>query len=218
MYRQAFDKLDVEDKDRLQSVYTTVTAFNQSVEYPLGLLTFPVTLSDGVHSRTEDVEFLVMEKSHPSYDLILGREAIGDFNINASTAHGMIGLPTPTGVALIRANAECFTASASTPPTKVAKTTRAEPEKWPVNGRFPDQTVTIGPAISEPIRAALKRLLMKNTDVFAWTPADMTGVPRSKAEHELKVNPAFTPVVQKRRKMGPAQNKACNEQVVMGEE
>ncbi|XP_076922471.1 uncharacterized protein LOC143584238 [Bidens hawaiensis] len=41
----------------------------------------------------------------------------------------------------------------------------------------------------------------------------MTGVPRSKAEHELKVNPTFVPVVQKQRKMGPEQAKACEEQV-----
>ncbi|XP_076926798.1 uncharacterized protein LOC143590095 [Bidens hawaiensis] len=41
----------------------------------------------------------------------------------------------------------------------------------------------------------------------------MTGIPREISEHRLRVNPAYTPIVQKRRKMGPEHTKAMNEQV-----
>ncbi|XP_076926462.1 uncharacterized protein LOC143589645 [Bidens hawaiensis] len=50
-------------------------------------------------------------------------------------------------------------------------------------------------------------------DIFARQPADMTGIPRSIAKHKLRVNPMFTPIAQKKRKMGPEQTKAMNEQV-----
>ncbi|XP_076912543.1 uncharacterized protein LOC143570907 [Bidens hawaiensis] len=80
MYRQCFDLVDEEDKSRLTAVNTPITGFNQSIAYPLGQLTFPVKLSDGLHSRMENIDFLVMETPHPKYDIILGREAIGDFN------------------------------------------------------------------------------------------------------------------------------------------
>ncbi|XP_076934634.1 uncharacterized protein LOC143600990 [Bidens hawaiensis] len=212
MYRQCFDLVDEEDKHRLTAVNAPITGFNQSIAYPLGQLTFPVELSDGLHSRTEEVDFLVMETSHPQYDIILVREAIGDFNATPSTAHGIVGILTPTGIAMIHANKECNMAERKTPPQKMQKTSKIrEVEKWALNKKFPEQSIIIGPTISEEARAALKSLLLKNIDVFAWTPADMTGVPRSKAEHELKVNPNFVPVVQKRRKMGPEQAKACDE-------
>ncbi|XP_076955833.1 uncharacterized protein LOC143630807 [Bidens hawaiensis] len=196
MYYQCFDLLEEKDRQRLIRVNAPIAGFNQSIEYLLGQLTFPVILSDGIHSRTDDVDFLVMETPHPHYDVILGREAIGDFNANPSTTHGMLGVPTPTGIAMIQANKECNMAERKTPSQKISK-----------------QSITIGSTISDEAWAALKRLLIKSVDVFAWTLADMTGVPRSKAEHKLKVNSAFVPVVQKQRNMGPDQVKACDEQV-----
>ncbi|XP_076930017.1 uncharacterized protein LOC143594639 [Bidens hawaiensis] len=214
MYHQCFDLLEEKDRHRLTPVNAPIAGFNQSIEYPLGQLTFPVELSDGLHSRMEDLDFLVMETPHQQYDIILGREAIGDFNATPSTTHGILRVPTPTRIAMIHANKECNMAERKTPPKKMPKTNKVrEVEKWVLNKEFPEQSITIGPTISEEARAALKILLVKNIDVFAWTPADMTGVPRNKAEHELKVNPAFVPVVQKRRRMGPEQAKACDEQV-----
>ncbi|XP_076939914.1 uncharacterized protein LOC143608884 [Bidens hawaiensis] len=214
MYRQCFDLLEDKDRQQLTPVNAPIAGFNQSIEYPLGQLTFQVELSDGVHSRTEDVDFLVMETPHSHYDIILGRKAIGYFIANPSIAHGILGVPTPTGIAMIYANKECNMAERKKLPQKILKTNKSqEVKKWVLNKEFPEQSITIGPTISEEARAALKRLLIKSIDVFAWTPADMTGVPRNKAEHELKVNSAFVPVVQKRRRMGPDQAKACDEQV-----
>ncbi|XP_076944970.1 uncharacterized protein LOC143615838 [Bidens hawaiensis] len=180
--------------------------------HPRGVITFPVTLSDGVHSRTEEVEFLVLPATS-KHDIILGREAIGDFNAHPSTAHGAVGVPTRTGVAIIHVNRHCYTTESSRP-NKVSKQSQmTELEKRILNKKFPDQTVVIGPAISEIVRTFLKQLLTKNIDIFAWQPADMTGVPRNISEHKLKVNPLITPIVQKKRKMGTEQTKAMNEQV-----
>ncbi|XP_076894917.1 uncharacterized protein LOC143547356 [Bidens hawaiensis] len=166
-----------------------------------------VTLSDGSHTRTEDVEFLVLPASS-KHNIILGREVIGDFNANPSTAHGAVGVPTRTGIAIILVNKHCYTTEGSRPVKVPKQVTRSEPEKYVVN-----QTVMIGETISETVRVFLKQLLAKNVGIFAWKPSDMTGVPRQISEHRLRVNPAYTPIVQKKRKMGPEQTKAMNEQV-----
>ncbi|XP_076896896.1 uncharacterized protein LOC143550040 [Bidens hawaiensis] len=177
-----------------------------------GVITFPVTLSDGVRSRIEEVEFLVLPATS-KHDIILGREAIGDFNAHPSTAHGAVGVPTRTGVAIIHVNRHCFTTESSRPSKVPKQAQRTEPEKWVLNKKFPDQTNTIGPAISEIVRTFLNQLLTKNIDIFAWQSADMIGVPRSILKHKLRVNPLITPIVQKKRKMGPEQKKAMNKQV-----
>ncbi|XP_076921460.1 uncharacterized protein LOC143582867 [Bidens hawaiensis] len=197
MYEQWFEQLEEDDKERLRPIHAPVSGFGGEVMHPRGVITFPVTLSDEVHSRTEEVEFLVLPATS-KHDIILGREAIGEFNAHPSTAHGAVGVPTRTGVAIIHVNRHCFTTESSRPSKVSKQNQRTEPEKWILNKKFPDQTVVIGPSISEIFRTFLKQSLTKNIDI---------------SEHKLKVNPLITPIVQKKRKMGPEQTKAMNEQV-----
>ncbi|GJV93079.1 hypothetical protein Tco_1540892 [Tanacetum coccineum] len=51
-------------------------------------------------------------------------------------------------------------------------------------------------------------LLNKNLDIFAWQPSDMTGVPRSIAEHRLNIWEGYSPVRQKKRGQAPERAKA----------
>ncbi|XP_076932260.1 uncharacterized protein LOC143597732 [Bidens hawaiensis] len=211
MYEQCFEQLDEEDKAKLKLVNAPVSGFGYEVMHPKGVITFPVTLSDGIHTKTEDIEFLVLPARF-KHDIILGREAIGDFNSNPSTAHGAVGVPTRRGVAIIRVNKHCY-AEGSKPAKVPKKALRIEPEKCVVNPEYPEQTITIGATISETMRILLKQLLIKNANIFAWKPSDKTGVPRDISEHRLRINPTYTPIIQKKRKMGPEQTKTMNEQV-----
>ncbi|XP_076888699.1 uncharacterized protein LOC143539203 [Bidens hawaiensis] len=167
MYKQCFEQLDEDDKEILKPIHALVSGFGGEVMHPRGVISFPVTLSNGIHSRTEEVEFLVLPATS-KHDTILGREAIGDFNAHPPIAHGAVGVPTRTGVAIIYVNRHCF-ATESSKPNKIPKQTqRTEPKKWVLNKEFPEQTVTIGPAISKKVRTFLKQLLTKNIDIFAW--------------------------------------------------
>ncbi|XP_076944124.1 uncharacterized protein LOC143614628 [Bidens hawaiensis] len=107
MYEQCFKQLDEDDKERLKPIHAPVSGFGGEIMHPRGVISFPVTLSGGVHSRTEEVEFLVLPATS-KHDIILGREAIGDFNAHPSTAHRAVGIPTRTGVAIIHVNCHCF--------------------------------------------------------------------------------------------------------------
>nr|GEX21022.1 reverse transcriptase domain-containing protein [Tanacetum cinerariifolium] len=58
---------------------------------------------------------------------------------------------------------------------------------------FPDQEVAIGGTLSDKGRTELCSILKKNLDIFAWQPTDMTGVPRSVAEHRLNLREGYSP-------------------------
>nr|GFC43863.1 reverse transcriptase domain-containing protein [Tanacetum cinerariifolium] len=58
---------------------------------------------------------------------------------------------------------------------------------------FPDQEVVVGGSLSDRGCTELCSLLKKNLDIFAWQPSDMTGVPRSVAEHRLNIREGCPP-------------------------
>nr|GFB93146.1 reverse transcriptase domain-containing protein [Tanacetum cinerariifolium] len=55
--------------------------------------------------------------------------------------------------------------------------------------------------------------LKKNLDIFAWQPSDMTGVPRSVAEHRLNVQEGYPPIRQKKRGQAPEGTKAIQAEI-----
>nr|GEU32152.1 reverse transcriptase domain-containing protein [Tanacetum cinerariifolium] len=74
-------------------------------------------------------------------------------------------------------------------------------EQTLVNPAYPDQLITIWGNLSDQCKNQLRILLKKSMDVFAWEPADMTGIPKRFIEHSLNVKPSVEPVAQKRRVM-----------------
>ncbi|GJV41772.1 hypothetical protein Tco_1420212 [Tanacetum coccineum] len=69
------------------------------------------------------------------------------------------------------------------------------PEKMMVNDDYLDQPITIEGNLSTGCRTELIKVLRKHVDAFAWVPADMTGIPRFVAEHQLKTYPHIEPRV-----------------------
>ncbi|MFS7910504.1 putative nucleotidyltransferase, Ribonuclease H [Helianthus anomalus] len=211
IYEQCFNQFDPEDKARLEPVDYPLSEFCNEAVFTLGQISFPVTLSNGKHSRTTNVNFMVMPvKSR--HDVLIGRETQGELNMVTSTPHSGIGFPTETGVAIIYSKNEVM-ATEDARSVKANKVSPTEPEKWVLNRKYPKQTVTIGHAISSSIRTHFKQLLFRNMDIFAWTPSDMTGVPRDIIEHCLNKYPSIEPKVQRKRSLGSDKTKAMNEQV-----
>ncbi|GKD46014.1 reverse transcriptase domain-containing protein, partial [Tanacetum coccineum] len=86
-------------------------------------------------------------------------------------------------------------------------------EKIVINDNYPEQPVTIGGGLSTECRHALIHTLRKNVDIFAWTPADMTGIPRAITEHSLDTYPHIEPKVQKKRSLAPDRRKVVTDEV-----
>nr|GFA00811.1 reverse transcriptase domain-containing protein [Tanacetum cinerariifolium] len=73
--------------------------------------------------------------------------------------------------------------------------------------------VVVEGSLSDKGRTELCSLLKKNLDIFAWQPSDMTGVPRSVAEHRLDIREGFPSMRQKKRGQAPERTKAIQAEV-----
>ena len=76
-------------------------------------------------------------------------------------------------------------------------TSRGEPAEQLVSMPLeddPSRTVQIGSMMTPDVRKKLINLLRANADVFAWTTADMPGIPEEIIIHKLKVDPHHRPV------------------------
>ncbi|GJS50009.1 hypothetical protein Tco_0600130 [Tanacetum coccineum] len=87
--------------------------------------------------------------------------------------------------------------------------------KVAINPEYPEQTVMIGSTLTDEGRNKLCDLLQRNLDIFAWKPADMTGVPRHITEHCLKVAGRNVFLFRQNRQRGQAmdKNQAIQEEV-----
>ncbi|GJV08373.1 reverse transcriptase domain-containing protein [Tanacetum coccineum] len=162
------------------------------------------------------MNFVVVRSPSP-YNGIIGRPDVRKFQAVPSTAHGMLKLSVEGGVINLKSSRlvslECelvFGPEYTLPTTKPIVEERV---KVAINLEYPEQTVMIGSTLTEEGRNKLCGLLQRNLDIFAWKPADMTGVPRHIAEHRLNVREGCSPVRQKRRGQAADRNQAIQEEV-----
>ncbi|GJV99327.1 hypothetical protein Tco_1554579 [Tanacetum coccineum] len=160
---------------------TSLTGFSGETIWPLGQLRLLVTIGDADHSTKAWMNFMIVRSLSP-YNGIIRRPGIREIQAVPSTAHGMLKFPANGGI-------------------EVPKEAEVRPKNFKItlHPNFPDQEVAIGGTLSTKGLTKLCSHLKKNLDIFAWQPSDMTGVPRSVAEHRLNIREAYSPVRQKKR-------------------
>nr|GFB09307.1 reverse transcriptase domain-containing protein [Tanacetum cinerariifolium] len=194
---------------------TSLTGFSGETTWPLGQLKLLVTIGDATHSTKAWMNFMIVKSLSP-YNDIIGRPGLKAIQAIPSTVHGMLKFPTKEGIVTIHSSllipAECASVDTSsvTPREKKARPANLT---VPLHPNFPDQEVVVGGSLSDKGRTELCSLLKKNLDIFAWQPFDMTGVPRSMAEHRLNVREGCPPVWQKKRGQAPERTKAIQAEV-----
>ena len=77
----------------------------------------------------------------------------------------------------------------------------------------PERTTRMGTLANRLIRKALASFLKMNQDVFAWSHGDMPRIDPSVIVHKMNVNPASSPIRQKKRVFAPEQDKVIAEEV-----
>ncbi|GKB85076.1 reverse transcriptase domain-containing protein [Tanacetum coccineum] len=134
-----------------------------------------------------------------------------------STEHGMIKFPVMGGILTLKGSkiipVECAMVSGPEEQPILVNKVKEERVKVAINPEHPEQTVMIGSDLTEKTRSKLCNLLQRSLDIFAWTPTDMTGVPRQIAEHRLNVRKGCQPVRQKKRGQAAERNVAINDEV-----
>ncbi|GKF58161.1 hypothetical protein Tco_0171698 [Tanacetum coccineum] len=143
------------------------------------------------------MNFMVVRSPSP-YNGIIGRPRVRKIRAIPSTAHGMLKFPAAGGIVKLRSSKiiplECMMVSRIGVPQPVINQVAEEKIQVAIHPEYPKQLVAIGSTLTEEGRKELSGLLRRNLDIFAWRPADMTGVPRHIAEHRLNIREGCLPV------------------------
>nr|GEV89348.1 reverse transcriptase domain-containing protein [Tanacetum cinerariifolium] len=194
---------------------TSLTGFSDETIWPLRQLRLLVMIGDATHSTRAWMNFMVVNSMSP-YNGIIGRPGLKAIQAVPSAVHGMLKFPVEGGIATIRITIliPVEYASVTTSPV-IPGEEKSRPANFTValHPDFPDQEVVIGGSLSDKGRTALCSVLKKHLDIFAWQPSDMTGVPRSVAEHRLNIREGYSPVRQKKRGQAPERAKAIQAEV-----
>ncbi|GJR98792.1 reverse transcriptase domain-containing protein [Tanacetum coccineum] len=184
--------------------------------WPLGQIALLVKIGDEVHSTSAWMNFMVI-RSPSQHNAIIGRPGIRKIRAVPSTAHGMLKFPVEGGTVTLQSSRvipmECAMISGPSIQAPAVNQVLEEKINIAIHPEYPEQTVAIGSTLTEKGRKELCSLLKQNLDIFAWKPADMTGVPRNIAEHRLNIREGYSPVRQKKRGQAPERNKVIQEEV-----
>ncbi|GKE43184.1 reverse transcriptase domain-containing protein [Tanacetum coccineum] len=130
----------------------------------------------------------------------------------------MLKFPVNEGIVTIRStiliHAKCAMVVTSSKEIPKEAGVRHENFKVALHPNFLDQKVAIEGTLSAKGQTKLCSLLKENLDIFTWKPSDMTGVPRSIAEHRLNIREGYSLVRQKKRGQAPERAKAIQTKVL----
>nr|GEW84160.1 reverse transcriptase domain-containing protein [Tanacetum cinerariifolium] len=215
LYKHCFNWLRPDIKSQMVPTTTSLTGFSGETTWLLGQLRLLVTIGDVTHSTKAWMNFMIVKSLSP-YNGIIGRPGLKAIQAVPSTVHGMLKFSTEDRIVTIRSSllipAECASVDTSFV-TQRERKTRPANLTVTLHPNFPDQEVVVGGSLSDKGRTELCSLLKNNLYIFAWKPSDMTGVPRSIAEHRLNIREGCPPVRQKKRGQAPERTKAIKAEV-----
>ncbi|GJU59699.1 reverse transcriptase domain-containing protein [Tanacetum coccineum] len=196
LYEHCFTRLRLEIKNQLVQATTPLIGFSAKIIWPIRQIHLLVKIGDDDHSTSAWMNFVVVRSPSP-YNGIIGRPGVRKLQAVPLIAYGMLKLSVEEGVITLKSSRlvplECALVSRSEGTLPANKPTVEERIKVVINPEYPEQTVMIGSTLTEECRNKLCGLLQRNLDIFAWKPADMTGVPRHIAEHRLNVRKGCSP-------------------------
>ncbi|XP_064983502.1 uncharacterized protein LOC135623960 [Musa acuminata AAA Group] len=230
LYLDAYLKLGL-PRDGMKPVSSALTGFTGDSVSPLGAVTLPLTLGVPPKSKTTMTTFLVIDLP-AAYNAILGRPTLNKVRAVVSTYYQTVKFPTSAGTGETagspRESRRCYLTAVSLPkrpkvepplmdPREVQRSApHVEPKGITVavslQGR-PERTIRVGSELPKHERERLVGLLQENTDVFAWSPSDMTGLDSEVALHRLSISSDARPVQQKLRRQAPERQTAIREEV-----
>nr|GEW53766.1 reverse transcriptase domain-containing protein [Tanacetum cinerariifolium] len=157
----------------------TKNTVSESMAYKEGIMFPPVTRVNNAPVIIEAAEF---ERKVGRVYMDIG-STCKKIGIVVLTIHGDIKFHTKKGVRTVLSVGE-----AEEETKKAIRTLTISKERIPscddtkkiiVNDKYPEQMVTIRKQLTEHFKKDLRNLLRANADIFTWTHADVTGIPRT---------------------------------------
>ncbi|GAV82548.1 hypothetical protein CFOL_v3_25999 [Cephalotus follicularis] len=166
--------------------------------------------------------FLVVDTPSP-YNAIIGRPGLNLMEAIVSTRHLLMKFPTRFGVGEARGDQQtarqCYKTAVTDPgKDKVLPIANVElrgdmePERpqpvedvvqVPLEAGNSERVFQVGSQLGEVEKGELITFLRNNRDVFAWSAEEVPGISPSVIIHKLSVDPAMTPIRQKKRNFAP---------------
>nr|GEY57449.1 reverse transcriptase domain-containing protein [Tanacetum cinerariifolium] len=203
-------------KKQLIPATTPLIVFSGEIIWSIGQIQLLVKIGDVEHSALAWMNFMVVRSQSP-YNEIIRRPRVRKLQAVSSTAHGMLKISVEGGVITLKSSKlvplKCAMVFGPGETPSAAKPIIEERVKVAINPKYPEQTIMIGSTLTEGGRNKLCGLLRRNLDIFAWKPADMTGVPRHIVKHRLNVREGCSRVRQKKRGQAGDKNLAIQEEV-----
>ncbi|GJS76152.1 hypothetical protein Tco_0726033 [Tanacetum coccineum] len=197
LYEHCFNRFRPKVKNQMIPAATPLVGFSGEIIWPPGQISLLVKIGDEEHSTSAWMNFMVVRSPSP-YNGIIGRPGVRKIWAIPSTAHGMLKFPVAGGIVTLRSNKiiplECMMVSGPRVPQPVINQVAEEKIQVAIHLEYPEQTIAIGSTLTEAGQKELCGLLRRNLDIFAWRPADMTGVPWHIAEHRLNIREGCLPV------------------------
>ncbi|GKC99656.1 reverse transcriptase domain-containing protein, partial [Tanacetum coccineum] len=224
IYEHCFKKLNPTIKSTKVDLKTPLVGFSGERSWSIGEVPLKITIGDSPLSRTKIINFVIV-RSDSSDNMLLGRTAMQRMGIIVSIIHGAIKFHTKKGIRTVLLVGKTDEGTKrvikilATNEERVLSCVNAE-EKIIINDKYPDQTVTIGKQLPEHFKKELQNHLKSNANVFAWTHADMTGIPRTimvegkpfNTKHKLNEYSHVKPIKLNKKGLGPDRNvAACKE-------
>ncbi|GKC93076.1 hypothetical protein Tco_1158518, partial [Tanacetum coccineum] len=197
IYEHCFLKLMPSIKSLRVDLKIPLCGFSGEQSWSLGELPLEITIGDSLFIRIDILNFVIMRSNSP-HNLLLGWTTMQRMGIIVSTIY-----------------------EASQEATKGILSCADTEERIVINKKYPKQTIFIGKQLPTSFKKRLWDLLKANVDVFAWTYADMMGIPRTimvrgkpfNTEHKLNEFKHIEPVKQKKRSLAPERIKAIHKEV-----
>ncbi|XP_012833996.1 PREDICTED: uncharacterized protein LOC105954857 [Erythranthe guttata] len=221
-------------------VTTPIFGFTGGSLTPIGQVKIPVTMGTPPRARTQTVNFVIVEGSTTSYNIVIGRPMMHIFRAIPSTIHQKLKFPVDRVIGEVRGDQaqsrSCYVemvivAEKGRRDTFIKedlgdeKRPRIDPEEKVAHVQPMDELMTIdlAPGMSKqtqiskdlepPFRDELIALLRFNVDIFAWQPCDLTGIAPRTAVHRLNLRPECKPIKQKRRHFGIEKDEIIKQEV-----
>ncbi|GKC20576.1 reverse transcriptase domain-containing protein, partial [Tanacetum coccineum] len=149
----------------------------------IGGFLLEITIGDTLLSRSETLNDNVV-RSNSLYNMLLGRTTMQKMGMVVSTIYEAVKFHTTQRIETVFSTYESEKIGESVKKIKLTSPANTEgvlsctdvEENIVVNSKYPEQTLAIGKQLPKHFKERLQNLLRTNTDVFAWTHADMTGI------------------------------------------
>ncbi|GJY47599.1 reverse transcriptase domain-containing protein [Tanacetum coccineum] len=186
IYEHCFLKLNPSIMSNKLDSKVPLVGFSGEHSWPIGEVLLEITIGDAPFTRMETLNFVIVRSTSP-HNLLFGRTTMQKMGIVVSTIHGAIKFHTPRGIGTVLSTCKSDEEGERSKRLKEVSSWETEDifsctdaeERIIVNDKYLEQTVIIGRHLPTNFKEKLQDLLKSNADVFAWTHADMTGIPRT---------------------------------------